>query len=156
MGEEDPLEEGMTTHSSILAWRIPMDRGAWQAPIHGVTKSGTTEPLSTAHTLIPISQFIPPLTFSPWSWSSWSLSWFCCSLLPLQLWGCLLLLLPEGSLHLHYEVLDPTQGLPRCYPSGCLWPQLKQNVPCGFRDKVTPVFFCNVLGRVWVGGINSW
>ena len=26
---EDPLEEGMTTHSSILAWNIPMDRGAW-------------------------------------------------------------------------------------------------------------------------------
>ena len=26
---EDPLEEGMATHSSILAWRIPMDRGAW-------------------------------------------------------------------------------------------------------------------------------
>ena len=28
---EDPLEEGMATPSSILAWRIPMDRGAWQA-----------------------------------------------------------------------------------------------------------------------------
>ena len=28
---EDPLEEGMATHSSILAWRIPMDRGAWRA-----------------------------------------------------------------------------------------------------------------------------
>ena len=26
---EDPLEEGMATHPSILAWRIPMDRGAW-------------------------------------------------------------------------------------------------------------------------------
>ena len=38
---EDPLEEGMTTHSSILAWRIPMDRGAWQATVHGVTKSWT-------------------------------------------------------------------------------------------------------------------
>ena len=29
---EDPLEEGMATHPSILAWRIPMDRGAWQEP----------------------------------------------------------------------------------------------------------------------------
>ena len=38
---EDPLEEGMTTHSSILAWRIPMDRGAWQATVHGVAKSQT-------------------------------------------------------------------------------------------------------------------
>ena len=38
---EDPLEEGMATHSSILAWRIPMDREAWQATVHGVTKSQT-------------------------------------------------------------------------------------------------------------------
>ena len=30
VGWEDPLEKGMTTHSSILAWRIPMDRGASQ------------------------------------------------------------------------------------------------------------------------------
>ena len=29
LGWEDPLEEGMATHSSIPAWRIPMDRGAW-------------------------------------------------------------------------------------------------------------------------------
>ena len=33
-----PKEE-MATHSSILAWRIPMDRGAWRAAVHGVTKS---------------------------------------------------------------------------------------------------------------------
>ena len=38
---EDPLEEGMATHTSILAWRIPMDSGAWQAIVHGVTKSWT-------------------------------------------------------------------------------------------------------------------
>ena len=38
---EDPLEKGIATHSSILAWRIPMDRGAWQATVHGVTKSQT-------------------------------------------------------------------------------------------------------------------
>ena len=41
LGWEDPLEEGMATHSSILAWRIPMDRGAWRAIPHGVTKSQT-------------------------------------------------------------------------------------------------------------------
>jgi len=65
LGQEDPLEEVMATHSSILAWRIPMDRGsrwvrwhhdsmdmslkklqemvkdreAWHAAVHGVTKS---------------------------------------------------------------------------------------------------------------------
>ena len=41
LGGEDPLEEGMATHSSILAWRIHMDRGAWQATVHGVAKSRT-------------------------------------------------------------------------------------------------------------------
>ena len=38
---EDSREEGMATHSSILAWRIPMDRGAWRAAVHGVAKSWT-------------------------------------------------------------------------------------------------------------------
>ena len=41
LGWEDPLEEGMATHSSILAWRIPMNRGAWQAIVYGVAKSQT-------------------------------------------------------------------------------------------------------------------
>ena len=41
LGWEDPLEEGMATHSSILAWRIPMDRGARWARVHGVLKSWT-------------------------------------------------------------------------------------------------------------------
>ena len=35
------LEESMATHSSILAWRILMDRGAWWATVHGVAKSQT-------------------------------------------------------------------------------------------------------------------
>ena len=39
LGWKDPLEEGMATHSSILAWRIhPMDRGAWWATVHAVPK----------------------------------------------------------------------------------------------------------------------
>ena len=41
LGWEDPLEEGMATLSSILALRIPMDRGAWRATVHGVAKSRT-------------------------------------------------------------------------------------------------------------------
>ena len=40
-GSGDPLEESMATHSDILAWKIPMDRGTWQAIVHGVTKSWT-------------------------------------------------------------------------------------------------------------------
>ena len=41
LGREDPLENGMEIHSSILAWRIPMDRGAWPAPVHRVAKRQT-------------------------------------------------------------------------------------------------------------------
>ena len=41
LGGEDPLEKGMATHSSILTWKNPMDRGAWCATVHGITKSQT-------------------------------------------------------------------------------------------------------------------
>ena len=40
LGREDPLEEGMAIHSSILAWRIPMDRGAWRTT-HEIVKNQT-------------------------------------------------------------------------------------------------------------------
>ena len=46
LGWEDPLEKRMATHSSILAWRIPMDRRAWRPTVHGVPKeSDATEQL---------------------------------------------------------------------------------------------------------------
>ena len=41
LGWEDPLEEGMATHSSIRAWKISMDKEAWRATVHGVKKSRT-------------------------------------------------------------------------------------------------------------------
>ena len=41
LGRESPLEKGMATHSSILTWKIPMDRGAWRATVHGAAKSQT-------------------------------------------------------------------------------------------------------------------
>ena len=41
LGREDLLEEGMATHSSILASRIPMDRGAWWATVRRVAQSQT-------------------------------------------------------------------------------------------------------------------
>ena len=47
LGQDDPLEEAMTTLSSILAWRTPVDRGAWRATVHGVTQSqARLKPLS--------------------------------------------------------------------------------------------------------------
>ena len=40
LGWENPLEKEMATQSSILAWKNPMDRGAWQAAVHGVERAG--------------------------------------------------------------------------------------------------------------------
>ena len=41
LGWKDPLEEGMATHSNILAWRIPWTRGAWWATVYRVAQSQT-------------------------------------------------------------------------------------------------------------------
>ena len=47
LGWEDPLEENLATHSSILAWRIPIDRGAWWAySPWGGNELDTTEQLN--------------------------------------------------------------------------------------------------------------
>ena len=42
-----PLEKEMAAHSHILAWRIPMDKGAWRATVLGVAESDTAEQIST-------------------------------------------------------------------------------------------------------------
>ena len=47
LGREDPLEEDVATHSSILTWRIPTDRGSWWAMVHRVAESDTTERFNT-------------------------------------------------------------------------------------------------------------
>ena len=53
LGWEDPVEEGMSTNSSVLAWRILMDKGTWQATVHGVAKSqDSTKPLSIRNNYI--------------------------------------------------------------------------------------------------------
>ena len=54
LGWEDPLEEGIATHSSILAWRILVDRGAWWAIVYGVAKSRTqlSDKCSTGDVLV--------------------------------------------------------------------------------------------------------
>ena len=56
LGQEDPLEKEMATHSSILAWRILMDRGAWRATVYGATKSnwGTEHVLNRLDVLFPL------------------------------------------------------------------------------------------------------
>ena len=53
LGWGDPLEEGMATHSSVLAMENPMDRGAWQATVHRVAKSRRKrKQLSTCNTCV--------------------------------------------------------------------------------------------------------
>ena len=73
LGREDPLGEGIATHSSTLAWRIPMDRGGWWATIHRVTKRQTrwsdwalmhaTQQATLTNTLIPYGLFITLLVY---------------------------------------------------------------------------------------------
>ena len=46
LGQKDPLEKGMAAHSSILVWKNPMDRGAWEATVHGVAESDMTDRLT--------------------------------------------------------------------------------------------------------------
>ena len=50
LGGEDPLEEGLATHSRILAWRIPWTDEPGGLQSMGVTESDTTERLGTQHT----------------------------------------------------------------------------------------------------------
>ena len=52
LGWEDPLEEGMATHSNILAWRIAIDRGLWRATVHGVAKSQKWPSMPSNHLML--------------------------------------------------------------------------------------------------------
>ena len=64
--EKIPLEEGMATHSSIFAWRIPMDEGAWQVTVHGGHKElDTTERrIIIIITTSPNSTYLSPFQFT--------------------------------------------------------------------------------------------
>ena len=53
LGQEDALEKEMATHSSIHAWRIPMEREVWRATVHGLAKeSDMTEATEHVHVKI--------------------------------------------------------------------------------------------------------
>ena len=59
LGWEDPLEEGMGTHSSTLCLENPMDKGAWWATVHRVAKSRTRlKRLSTHYGYVLFLDFI--------------------------------------------------------------------------------------------------
>ena len=66
----------MATHSSILAWRIPMDRGAWHATVHGVPESDTTEWLSIAQLIYNVLASDMEKAMAPHSSTlAWKIPW---------------------------------------------------------------------------------
>ena len=80
LGWEDSLEEGMATYSSILAWRSPMDRGAW-ATVHGSQRVG--HDWGTKHSTA--QKWLKSKQKAFWCWSSgdtgkwghWLQPWAC-------------------------------------------------------------------------------
>ena len=58
LGQEDPLEEGMATHPSILPWKIPMDRGVWHAIVHEVANSHTWLKQLNTHVHSTVTHFL--------------------------------------------------------------------------------------------------
>ena len=66
LGWEDPLEEGMATHSGILAWRIT-ERGAWKATVHSMAKSQIQVKQLNTHTHTHTHTRIKKATFSLFS-----------------------------------------------------------------------------------------
>ena len=65
----------MATHSSILAWRILMGRGAWEATVHGVAESDTTQQLNHHQSLSHVQLFATPWTIACQAPLSMGLSW---------------------------------------------------------------------------------
>ena len=63
LGQEDPLEEKIATHSSILAWKTPIDSGAWRTPVCGVAKSRTRLSMHTV-----VVQWIGIGALTVWGW----------------------------------------------------------------------------------------
>ena len=58
LGWEDSLEEGMATHPSILACRIPMDRGAWRATVHSLGKNSDTKHSTEQHIFVCVCVYV--------------------------------------------------------------------------------------------------
>ena len=93
LGWDNPLEEDMATHSSILAWRIPMDRGAWWATVHRVAESDMTD--LAQHSKNPIKgqgveqvpKSVNPASNTPDPWHSTNRWKVCLKVLHRAAWG---------------------------------------------------------------------
>jgi len=56
---EDPLEEGMATHSSLLAWKIPWTEELADAIVHGFAKSQACLSMHASHHICHIGEHVP-------------------------------------------------------------------------------------------------
>ena len=83
---KDSLKEGMVTHSSILAWTIPMDKGAWCATVHRISKSQTqlkwltlhANPLCVLLSVISWKVIFPVPSWSRcWLYCFWEIKYWC-------------------------------------------------------------------------------
>ena len=73
---KDPLEEGMVTHSSILAWRFPIDRGAWWATVLGIAKTWLCDwhDWATKHTSTFMCSVLPSFSYTlTLCWITWGI-----------------------------------------------------------------------------------
>ena len=99
LGREDSLVKEMATHSIILAWRIPMDRGIWQATVHKIAESATTEEtwhsricLMLPNTNIPQPSITPECLFSHTEHGGIANHWSCFLFSYMKFWPSLFIL----------------------------------------------------------------
>ena len=141
LGQEDPLEEGMTAHSSILAWRIPWTEDPGGLQSLGLQKSQTW-----------LSDWIRILIHMGRCTCFWNLEWGCISLLAM-LWGGRAQSASEMSIKDHHSLhCGPWVGRAcLCSQSG-LWWSPSVLLPCTF-----PVASCFTPGCatcIWVLGLH--
>ena len=129
LGWEDPLEKEIATHSSILAWKNPIDGGAWQAIVYGVAKSWpqlsdftfTLRVKSSFPLALQLSHFQALLAFKPSCFGS-SFSWCRTHRLRNPMWALESLLFVKNFCSYDYPLICwlPTMGMGLDYTASLL------------------------------------
>ena len=116
LGQEDPLEQGMVAHFSILAWRIPVDRGAWRAAVHRVAHSRTQLKCLSAHAHSNYNLSHPGIGISwlPFPWRVIYIPWYFVFLVILDFILDLLSVLLWSSGKCTYFVLEAVSSASDC------------------------------------------
>ena len=125
LGQEDPLEKEMATHSSILVWKNPMDGEAWLATVHGVAKSRTRLSEFTIYHYLFCDQlfkrFVVVSAISTTLWTNKKMATFCSSSISSVRFSNSIVsdsLRPHGLQHTRLPCPSPTPGAySNSYPS---------------------------------------